>query len=69
MSALDSSGPALQPPRVVAAKIGVSVRQLRRMVREGSAPIPVQISKQRVGFYSDEVSEWLASLPRTRQAA
>lgn len=58
----------LRPPIAVAKQAGVSVRHLRRLVRDGSAPIPVRISKQRVGFVAAEVNDWLASLPRTRAA-
>ena len=69
MSAIEPDTVQLRPPSAVAAQVGVSVRHLRRMVREGIAPTPVQISKQRVGFYAHEVAEWLSSLPRTREAA
>lgn len=58
----------LRSPRQVAGQAGISVRNLRRLVREGRAPVPVKISGQRIGFYGHEVEGWLSSLPRTREA-
>lgn len=65
----EPSGPRLLSPKIVAGKVGISVRTLQRMVRDGLAPMPVQISPGRVGFYEHEVMAWLSSLPRTRVAA
>lgn len=74
MTATDTQGAATTPespprllaPIAVAELAGISTRSLRDLVRDRRAPIPVQISKQRIGFYADEVSAWLKSLPRTR---
>jgi len=57
------------PPKDTAERAGISVRSLQRYVREGEAPAPVKIGKGRIGFYEHEVQAWLASLPRTREAA
>lgn len=56
-------------PKETALRAGVSVRTLQRMVREGRAVRPVKVSEARIGFYEHEVQAWLASLPRTREAA
>ncbi len=59
----------LIPPKETAARAGVSVRTLQRMVRQGRAITPVRVSEGRIGFYENEVTAWLSSLPRTREAA
>lgn len=59
----------LIPPKEAAERAGVSVRTLQRMVRAGRAVTPVRVSDGRIGFYENEVTNWLASLPRTREAA
>lgn len=59
----------LIPPKETADRAGVSLRTLQRMVREGRAVTPVRVSEGRIGFVEAEVQAWLASLPRTREAA
>jgi predicted DNA-binding transcriptional regulator AlpA len=56
-------------PKVTADRAGISLRGLQRKVREGVAPCPVKLGTGRIGFYEHEVQAWLASLPRTREAA
>ena len=56
-------------PKEMAARAGVSVRTLQRMVREGRTVTPVRVSEGRIGFVESEASAWLSSLPRTREAA
>lgn len=57
------------PPEVTADRAGISKRSLERYVKQGRAPTPVRLGKGRIGFYEHEVQAWLASLPRTREAA
>ena len=69
MSLTDTASVQLQPPKVVAAQVGCTVRHLRTLVRQGIAPTPVRIGERKIGFYSHEVAAWLSNLPRTREAA
>ena len=57
------------PPDIAADRAGISKRSLERYVKQGRAPTPVRLGKGRIGFYEHEVQAWLASLPRTREAA
>lgn len=59
----------LIPPKEMAARAGVSVRTLQRMVRKGQTIIPVRVSEGRIGYPLAEAEAWLSSLPRTREAA
>lgn len=63
-----------QPRKVISAskvseQLDVSLRTLQRWVREGRFPVPVKLGPARIGFYQVEVEAWLATLPRTREAA
>jgi len=49
---------------VCAAAGGVTPKTLRRWVRNGDFPEPVQVSPGRIGWYSDEVSTWQEERPR-----
>ena len=68
-SELEAATLRLLPPKEAAARAGVSVRTLQRMVRSGQAVNPVKVSQARIGFYEHEVQAWLAALPRTREVA
>lgn len=59
----------LIPPKEMAARAGVSVRTLQRMVRKGQTITPVRVSEGRIGYVEAEATAWLSSLPRTREAA
>ena len=46
-------------PRQVLEMIGVSRSTLRRMVREGSFPQPVRITKRNAGYVLEPVEAWM----------
>jgi predicted DNA-binding transcriptional regulator AlpA len=54
-------------------KTGKSRVQLWRDVREGRFPPPIELGPNSVGWFEDEIDQWLASRPRrtytTAQAA
>ena len=50
-------------------KIGGSRVQGWRNVRNGLFPTPLVLSSNSVGWYEDEVDEWLASRPRRTYGA
>ncbi len=53
------------------AKFGIPyVRDhLRRKVRAGEFPAPVQISNRRIGWHEEEIVAWLAALPKQAPAS
>lgn len=52
-------------PKDTAARLGVSVRTLQRMVKRGGCPAPAKVSTGRIGFFEHEVETWLSGLPRS----
>jgi len=48
----------------VAGEFGVSESTLRRMVERGEFPPPVQVSKGRIGWWSDELEQFKSTLRR-----
>lgn len=60
---------SLVPPQAAADRLGLNLRTLQRMVKKGTIPAPVRIrGSNRIGFYDHELQEFLATLPRTREA-
>lgn len=55
------SGDAIDRKPVVAARIGVSVRTLERMAKDGEFPSPVRVSAGRIGWKRSVVDAWIAS--------
>ena len=51
--------PQILSRRQVAAKIGVSLTTLWRLVTKGLFPRPLQISPGRVGWTADIVDRWI----------
>jgi prophage regulatory protein len=51
-------------PKQVVERTGLSRVTLWRMGKKGEFPQRVQISEGRVGWYSDEVDEFIESRPR-----
>jgi predicted DNA-binding transcriptional regulator AlpA len=55
--------------RDVAARTCRSRSSIWRDIRDGHFPIPVKLSEGRsIGFFSDEVDEWISSRPRARRS-
>lgn len=50
-------------------KTGLSDSTIWREEREGRFPQRVQISPNRVGWYEDEINDWIESRPRMGTAA
>ena len=50
------------------AKIGGSRVKVWRDVRDGLFPAPIILGPNSVGWYENEVDEWLASRPRVNYA-
>ena len=48
----------LSPSETSAAAGGVTAKTLRRWVRNGDFPQPVQGSPGRIGWFDDEVATW-----------
>lgn len=49
--------------------IGYSRDHLRRKVKDGSFPAPVQISESRIAWVEAEVDQWLKAKAEARPAA
>ncbi len=67
----EAAAPAVRliAPKEMAARAGVSVRTLQRMVRKGQTVTPVRVSEGRIGYILSEADAWLSGLPRTRETA
>ena len=50
--------------RAAERKTGKSRQQIWRDIRAGSFPAPIELGPNSVGWYADEIDEWLASRPR-----
>lgn len=50
--------------RAVEVKTGKSRQQIWRDIRAGNFPAPIELGPNSVGWYEDEIDEWLASRPR-----
>ena len=48
----------------VAERLGLSRYTVCRLIKSDGFPKPIQIGRQAVGWYADEVYKWLASRPR-----
>ncbi len=55
--------------KALTAKIGGSRVKVWRDVRDGLFPAPIVLGPNSVGWYEDEVEEWLASRPRRTYGA
>ena len=55
--------------RETARRTSLHVATLMRFVREGRFPKPVRLSKTRVGFVEDEVTEWIEARITERDMA
>ena len=59
--------PILRWPAVKSAS-GKSRTQAWRDIRAGKFPAPVELGKNAVGWYEDEIVAWQEALPRVRYA-
>ena len=50
--------------RAVEKKVGKSRQQIWRDIRAETFPAPIELGPNSVGWYADEIDEWLASRPR-----
>ena len=50
--------------RAVEEKSGKSRQQIWRDIRAGTFPAPMELGPNSVGWFEDEIDEWLASRPR-----
>lgn len=53
----------------VVARTGKSRRQLYRDIAAGRFPQPIEIGRNSIAFYSDEIDRWLADRPRVTYAS
>ena len=53
----------------VKRRTGKSRAQRWRDIRKGIFPVPVELGPNSIGWYEDELEEWLASRPRRRYGA
>jgi len=58
----------LRLPAII-SMTGLGRDTLYRLMAEGTFPRQVQISAKAVGWYSDEVDEWIASRPRVETSS
>ena len=56
-------------PKGVTEKIDRSRVQIWRDVRAGRFPAPIQLGPNAIGWFEDEIDDWLASRPRVNWAA
>jgi predicted DNA-binding transcriptional regulator AlpA len=54
--------------RALESKVGRSRVQLWRDIRQGKFPPPIMLGENSVGWYLDEVEQWLAARPRASYA-
>ena len=53
--------------RLAAEKgIGYTPEHLRRLVKAGKFPAPIQLGAGRVGFLERDIDHWLATRPRVK---
>ena len=50
--------------RALEGKIHKSRQQTWRDIRAGTFPAPIELGPNSVGWYEDEIDDWLASRPR-----
>ncbi len=50
--------------KLVAERISKSRIQIYRDVKAGKFPAPIELGPNSVGWYEDEIDDWLASRPR-----
>ena len=57
-------------PKVVVGRSGYSRVQIWRKSRDpdDDFPVPVQLGPNAIGWYEDEIDEWLESRPRVHEA-
>ncbi len=53
----------------VSEQVGKSRVQIWRDVRAGEFPAPIQLGPNSIGWYEDEIADWLASRPRQTYGA
>ncbi len=53
----------------VSEQTGKSRVQIWRDVRAGKFPAPIQLGPNSIGWYEDEIADWLASRPRRTYGA
>lgn len=59
----------LLAPSEVAKRTSMSWRTIRRLIRDGQFPRPIQCSAQRVAFLEREIKAWIDSRPRLMEVA
>lgn len=59
----ETTPPRILPPKVTAARLGLSDRTVQRLVAAGNFVEPVRVSKNRIGFLEESVNNWIATRP------
>ena len=57
--------PRIMRKAEVLAAVGFSYSTLKRKVRAGEFPAPVKLGPRSIGWFAEEVEEWLTSRPRS----
>ena len=71
---VDASDPSKQRSRRILRKAqvreidGLSDTSRWRKVHDGTYPAPIQLGANSIGFYEDEIRDWVASRPRVNYA-
>ena len=55
--------------KVVTERTGKGRVQRWRDIRAGTFPAPIQLGPNSIGWYEDEIADWLASRPRRTYSA
>ena len=69
MNEMDRPRKILRGYKALRSKVGKSRVQIWRDVQAGQFPAPIDLGPNSVGWYEDEVDEWLASRPRRTYGA
>jgi prophage regulatory protein len=53
----------------VSERTGLSASTVRRLVRNGIMPAPVQLAERAIGWRASSIDQWIADRPNTSQGA
>ena len=57
------------PNKIVLKRIGKHRTTIYRWIKAGKFPPPVEIGPNRIGWFEDEIEDWLSSRPRRTYGA
>lgn len=57
----------IRRPEVI-GRVGLKKSQIAVLVRRGEFPPPVQLGARAIGWYADEIDQWVTNRPRVGAA-